>query len=106
MKKTYNIQEVSQNNFKKIDLIKDLNIKTGFSINLSKKLINDLIKIIIINLKTENLKLKNIGSFSLIKKKQRMGRNPKTGEACIISSRKSLSFTPSKKLLNLLNNSA
>ena len=36
-------------------------------------------------------------------KKERLGRNPKTREEFIISSRKSISFTISKKILNNLN---
>ena len=51
-----------------------------------------------------NLGLKNIGTFNLIKKKERLGRNPKTKEKFIISSRKSVIFKPSKSILNVLNN--
>ena len=90
-------------NLKKIDLAKQLKIKTGFSTNISKKLINDLIEILTEVIKTGYLNLKNIGSFKIINKKERMGRNPKTKEEFIISSRKSISFIPSKKLLQNLN---
>ena len=58
------------NNFKKIDLIKKLSSETGFSSNLSKKLINDFIQIIIVNIKTGYLNLKNIGTFKIINKKR------------------------------------
>ena len=88
----------------KINLINKLRIKTGFSANYSKKLIDDLIKIIILNIKNGNFILKNIGSFKLIKKNKRIGRNPKTKEEFIISARKSISFIPSQKLLKKLNN--
>ncbi len=88
---------------KKKDLINNLNSKTGFSKSLSQKLINDLIDIIIKNIKIKNLSLQNVGSFKLMHKKERLGRNPKTREEFIISSRKSISFTISKKILNNLN---
>ncbi len=91
-------------NFKKIDIIKKLSLKTGFSVNFSKKVIDDLIKILIQNLKKDRLNLKNMGSFKLIHKKERIGRNPKTKETFIISERKSVNFYPSKKILNKLNN--
>ena len=55
------------------------------------------------NINHKNLVLKNIGSFKVIQKKQRIGRNPKTKEKFIISARNSLSFTTSKQLLNKLN---
>tara|TARA_B100001057_G_C22496675_1_gene812333 strand:- start:443 stop:739 length:297 start_codon:yes stop_codon:yes gene_type:complete len=89
---------VSKNNLKKIDIIKNLNFKTGYSLNLNKKLVNDLIELLIKNIKVGNFNLKNIGSFRVINKKQRFGRNPKTKEEYIISPRKSVSFTASKKL--------
>ena len=93
-----------RNNLKKIDIIKILNNQTGYSTNYSKKLINDLIEIIILNIKKGNLRLKNIGSFKIINKRERIGRNPKTKKEHIISSRKSISFTPSKKILEKLKN--
>ena len=94
---------VNKNNFTKIDIIKNLSNKTGFSINFSKKLVNEFINILIENIKKNELNLKNFGSFKLIKKKERVGRNPKTKEEFIISSRKSLIFTASKKILKFFN---
>ena len=90
-----------KNNFRKIDLIKDLSKKKGLSNNLAKKIINDFILIIINNIKTGNLNLKNIGSFKIIKKNKRIGRNPKTKEEFIISSRKAIQFSASKKIKNI-----
>jgi integration host factor subunit alpha len=94
---------VDKNNLKKIDLAKNLTNETGFPINLSKKIIDDLVEIFISNLKTGSLILKNVGSFKIINKKERIGRNPKTKEEFVISSRKSISFSSSKKLIDFLN---
>ncbi len=94
---------MSKNNLKKIDLAKNLSSKTGFSINLSKKIIDDLIEIIIINIKSGKLNLKNIGVIKTINKKERIGRNPKTREEFIISARKVISFNASKSFNLLLN---
>lgn len=85
-------------NLKKVDLINNLSIKTGFSFNLSKKLVNDLIEIIINNIKKNNFNLKNIGTFKINYKKERIGRNPKTKEEFVISSRNTLTFIASKKI--------
>ncbi len=92
-----------RNNLIKSDIVKNVSVKTGFSLNFSKKVISDLIEIIINNIKYENLNLKNIGSFKVISKKERFGRNPKTKEEFIISARKSISFKPSKNLLKKIN---
>jgi len=94
---------VFKKKLKKKDIIDNLGKKTGFSLNLSKKLINDLVIILIEDIKSGSVNLKNVGSFKLIKKKERVGRNPKTKEEFIISSRKSISFTTSKKIAESLD---
>tara|TARA_B100001057_G_C22475424_1_gene804329 strand:- start:68 stop:361 length:294 start_codon:yes stop_codon:yes gene_type:complete len=94
---------VFRNNLTKIDLINKLSIVTGYSKIFSGKLINDLIEIILLNIKSDNFQLKNIGSFKLISKKERIGRNPKTKEEFIITPRKQISFTPSKKIIKNLD---
>ena len=94
---------MDKENLKKENLIKNLSSQTGFSNSLSKKLVNDFIEILINNIKNSELTLQNFGSFRTINKKKRLGRNPKTREEFIISSRKSISFTVSKKILNDLN---
>ena len=87
---------------KKIDLIKNLSLQTGYSLNYSKKLVDDLLKIITNQIILGDFNLKNIGSFKIIHKNERIGRNPRTKEKHIISSRKIVSFTPSKKILDNL----
>ena len=97
------MQKKVDKKLKKIDIINSLTNKTGYSHTFSKKLINDLIEIIIQNIKTGNFNLKNVGSFIIKYKNERIGRNPKTGEEFIINSRKSLKFTISKNIKDKLN---
>jgi len=94
---------MNKRNFTRNDFIKNLSNQTGFSLNLSKKLINDLIYILHKSIKSGNLNIKNLGSFKLLKKKERLGRNPKTKEEFLISERKTLSFIASKQILDILN---
>ena len=94
---------MNKKNFTKINFVKNLNVKTGLSVQICKKLINDFLEILIQSTKDDEFNLKNIGSLRLIKKKERLGRNPKTNKKHIITSRKSVSFTASKKLLKNLN---
>ena len=95
---------MTKNNFKKIDIIKTLSEKTGFSNKVSMSLIDCLIDILVNNIKKNNLSLKNVGTFRLIKKNERIGRNPKTKENFPIFSRNSVSFIPSKSLNDKINN--
>ena len=85
-------------NLKKKDIVKNICIKTGLSENYSKKVVNDLIQILSQHLKTRNLIIKNLGSFKIVFKKERIGRNPKTKEEHIISARKVISFIISQNL--------
>ncbi|HKJ16617.1 MAG TPA: integration host factor subunit alpha [Xanthomonadales bacterium] len=48
--------------------------------------------------KGDNVKLSGFGNFQLRDKKQRPGRNPKTGEEIPISARRVVTFRPGQKL--------
>jgi integration host factor subunit alpha len=51
----------------------------------------------------ETVKLSSFGSFTVRKKRQRIGRNPKTGEAVPISARRVLVFKASEILKQRIN---
>ena len=84
------------NNFSKIDISKILSKKTGYSLHFSKKILEDLILIFKSQIKNDGLILK-ILHFKNKEKKERMGRNPKTGENFVISSRNVIIFNAQKK---------
>jgi integration host factor subunit alpha len=90
-------------NLKKKDIVKNLSFKLGLSKNYTKNIIDNFIQILSENIKEENVNLKNLGSFTVKLKKERVGRNPKTKVEYLISSRKSINFTPSKKIYDKLN---
>jgi len=46
----------------------------------------------------EEVKISGFGTFKILNKRERMGRNPKTGEPAVISARRTVSFHPSAKL--------
>ena len=94
---------MKKKNLTKIDIAKKLSKKTGYSLELSKILINNLLIVLISSIKKNKLNLKNIGTFRLINKSERIGRNPITKENFVITSRKSISFIASKKLLSVVN---
>ncbi len=51
----------------------------------------------------ESVKISSFGSFSVRRKEQRIGRNPKTGEEVPILPRKVLVFRPSQVLKSRIN---
>lgn len=48
----------------------------------------------------EEVKISGFGTFRILEKKSRIGRNPKTGEEAIISARRVASFRPSAEFRN------
>ena len=92
-------------NLTKKDLVNLAYMQLGFSKQISENLINDFLSTIILNVKNEKkLKLSKFGTFSIRKKKSRIGRNPKTKETKIISSRDVVLFKPSKEFKEFINN--
>lgn len=51
----------------------------------------------------EKIKISGFGNFVVRDKKQRVGRNPQTGEPIPISARRVLTFKPSQVLKGILN---
>tara|TARA_B100000963_G_scaffold187472_1_gene163150 strand:+ start:326 stop:619 length:294 start_codon:yes stop_codon:yes gene_type:complete len=95
---------VNKKTFKKIDIIKEISNTTGFPVNLIKEIVNDYLLMLTYKIKKDrDFLIKNFGSFKIIDKKERVGRNPKTKEEFIITARKSISFTASKNLLKNVN---
>ena len=91
-------------NLTKKDLVNLIYMQLGFSKQISENLLNDFLSTIILNLKREKkLKLSKFGTFSIRQKKSRVGRNPKTNETKIISSRKVVLFKPSKEFKEFIN---
>ena len=73
-------------NLTKKDLVNLIYMQIGFSKQVSECLIDDFLLTIIANLKSEKkIKLSKFGTFTVRKKKSRIGRNPKTNEKKIIS---------------------
>ena len=92
-------------NLTKKDLINQIYMQLGFSKFVTENLIKDFLSTIILNLKKEKkIKLSGFGTFSIRKKKSRVGRNPKTREPKVISSREVVLFKPSKEFKEFINN--
>ena len=91
-------------NLTKKDLVNLVYMQLGFSKQISENLIEDFLSTIILNIKEEKkLKLSKFGTFSIRKKKSRIGRNPKTKESKMISSRDVVLFKPSKEFKEFIN---
>ena len=91
-------------NLTKKDLVNLVYMQLGFSKQISENLIDDFLATIVTNIKSEKkLKLSKFGTFSIREKNSRIGRNPKTKESKVISSRQVVLFKPSKEFKEFIN---
>ena len=91
-------------NLTKKDIVNSLYMQIGFSKKISENLLEDVLINIIDNLKAnKKVKISNFGTFSIRKKKSRLGRNPKTKEKKIISERNVVLFKASKDFKEFIN---
>ena len=91
-------------NFTKKNLAEQIHKRVGFSKNFSSVLIDDFIDILkdeLIN--SQKVKMSSFGTFEVVNKNQRIGRNPKTKVLAKISARKIVKFKSSNYIKNKLN---
>ena len=91
-------------NLTKKDLVNLVYMQIGLSKQISENLIEDFLSTLVSNIQKENQwKLSKFGTFTIRQKKSRIGRNPKTKETKMISSRDVVLFKPSKEFKEFVN---
>jgi len=91
-------------NLTKKEIINSIYMQLGFSKKISENLLEDIFEIILKNIILhQKVKIAKFGTFTLRKKKQRQGRNPKTNEIKIISERNVILFKASKEFKKYIN---
>ena len=91
-------------NIKRKDLIANVYFNIGFSKTISENIVYYIFNLFINNIISNNvLKISNFGNFVKKNKKQRIGRNPKTKEVKVISSRNIIIFKASNLLKKRIN---
>ena len=88
----------------KIDLVNNLHERLG----LSKTQCADIVDLLFEEMKKclargEDLKLSGFGNFEVRQKKERKGRNPKTGSTMMLPARRVVTFKISNLLKDLVN---
>ena len=92
------------NNITRDNISEFINNEFGLPKKDCDDIVNELIEQIIVGLMAHKIfKIHNFGTFKIKQKKSRLGRNPKTKEEVMISERNVITFTPSKKILSIMN---
>ena len=95
---------MKRSNISKNEILKIIKINIGTPSSLSEKILRELLNIIVEGLNKENIvKITGFGTFKILNKKSRVGRNPKTGQVFEIKARKTVAFYPSNKMKRAIN---
>ena len=78
--------------------------------NIRRKDIEKIFEIIFFEIietlsRGENIEIRGFGTYKVVKRKARIGRNPKTGQNVQVPTKRKIRFKMSKKLFNKINNS-
>ena len=97
-------QNLGKSTVTKADIVEKVYEKIGFT----KKEASHLVEMVFDLMKErlehgEKIKISGFGNFLVRQKKERVGRNPQTGEQITISARRVLTFRPSQVLKAVLN---
>ena len=91
-------------NFTRKELTNNISKRIGFSKNFSSIIVDDFFESIIKYLiKSEQIKISSFGTFQVINKKERFGRNPKTKIEAKIKSRSVVNFKASSNFKEKIN---
>ena len=91
-------------NLGKKEISNNIKSSIGFSSNNIQKITDDIIETILSILAEKNkINIKNFGTFKIVYKKQREGRNPKTNEKYTIIPRYTVKFKASNLLKKKIN---
>ncbi len=88
----------------KQELVDAIAAESGLSKKDSKEALDALVKTVGETLKKgDNIALVGFGSFSVIQKAARTGKNPQTGKPIDIAAKKAVKFRPGKELAEGVN---
>lgn len=88
----------------KIELAKEIARRMSVTVTETNRFINTMNEVITESIKRdESILIQNFGHYTPWQQAERIGRNPKTGQQCLISKRLSVKFKPGKGLIDKLN---
>ena len=91
-------------NFNRKNLSNKIYQNLGFSKNFSSSIVDDFFEIMTSELiRSNKVKISSFGTFKVMNKKERIGRNPKTKIEAKITSRKVVKFKPSLAIKRKIN---
>jgi integration host factor subunit alpha len=98
------VRDMNKKTLTRADLSESLHRNIGLSRTESADMVNSVLDLISDALVDgQSVKLSSFGTFMVRAKRERIGRNPKTGEEVPITPRRVLVFRPSQVMKNVVN---
>ena len=95
---------MSNNSLTRLELSDAVVREVGLSRHESMQLVDDVLDHVSSALtEGDNVKISSFGTFSCKQKRERVGRNPKTGIEALITARKVVTFKPSQIMKEKIN---
>lgn len=87
----------------KKDIIKKISENTGATQKDATIIVDELLSIIVENVQTDKVSIAGFGTFEVVERAARMGRNPQTGTSLEIPASKAPKFKPAKAFKDSVN---
>lgn len=87
----------------KKDMIKKVAENTGVTQKDVTVIIDAFLDTVMDSVKDKKISMAGFGTFEVVERAARMGRNPKTGKEIMIQSSKSVKFKPAKAFKDFVN---
>lgn len=88
----------------KIELAKEIASRMSTTVTTTLQFLDTMNEVVGETIsRSEPVMLQNFGQYMPWDQTERPGRNPRTGEECMISKRRSVKFKPGKGLIDTLN---
>ncbi len=95
---------MKRDNITRNDILKEIHSSLGIPMIFLEKILHSILEIIINELDEKNkIKISGFGTFKILNKNSRIGRNPRTGDEYEIKSRRTVVFHPSIKVKKKIN---
>lgn len=87
----------------KKDIIKKIAENTGVTQKDATIIVDEFLSVIVENVQTDKVSIAGFGTFEVVERAARMGRNPQTSEEIMIPASKAPKFKPAKAFKELVN---
>lgn len=87
----------------KKDIIKKIAESTGVTQKDATIIVDEFLSVIVENVQTDKVSIAGFGTFEVVERAARMGRNPQTSEEIMIPASKAPKFKPAKAFKDSVN---